>query len=271
MDNTNREASKYLIHYQLEDIFRGCTKIGLYTNGIVLFFILIVGEYPSILSSMDATFTLMTIIFFTFVFPAMRKGKIIAYYRYSYHEMIKTNLALMITIMGAVIRTPITYGLHCLSYVIFNDSSKIDYDISLLRLMFNPICNLIAIGLFLFYIYLLFYKDKFSTMEEYSIEVTRIFKLSKSHMSYEKCVDQFVMEKFKKKTNSSIALEKERQLNQPCIRVERIVKNEDIGIKNINIEEVKQTNQFSEKVIKNEPEIIVRRQARIMGGNVNEK
>lgn len=256
MKDTNKEVPKYLIHYQLEDIFRGCTKAGFYLNGIVLFVILIAGEYPSLLSSMDATFTLMTIIFFAFVFPAMRKGKIIAYYRYSYHEMIKTNLVLMITIMCAVIRTPITYGFHYLSYVIAGDSRKmVDYNISLLRLMLNPICNLIAIGLFLFYIYLLFYKDKFSTMEEFSIRVTEIFKSSKSHMSYEQCAKQFGMEKFQKKTALAIALENERQSCQPCVRVERAV------------EEMVQTKQFGEKIIKEEPETIVRRQARVIGGN----
>lgn len=199
---TNKLKPKYLLHYELKEIFSLGTKLGLFLNIILGIILVIMRDYPRALTSMDATFTFLTIVFLLFILPMILNGKIKAYYRYSYYLMpvVIFNIVVLPWIMSSVIRVPVTYGIHYLNHLWSdNPMDMVNYPRRLMNLLIYPKYNLIALTIFAFYIFMLFYQERFATVEEFSEGVLKIFIKRNRAQSYRKCVDEFNNDKLKQK------------------------------------------------------------------------
>lgn len=185
----------YLIHHQLLEMLAGggyMFKINIILFGV---FYLFMREYPLPLATLDVAFTVLAIGFHILLKPKLLKGEIQGYYRRSYRDMFMTPFLIHFFIKGGIQRFVIMalyYGLSL--YLVRDNPGEVgQYQGLILETVLNPTMWLMAIALFSFVLYQLLYKEKYTTIREFSNGVVEIF--TSYPYNEEGAVNEFVRRK----------------------------------------------------------------------------
>lgn len=167
----------YLIHHQLVEMLASggyMVKINLF---LFIGFYLFLREYPLPLATLDLAFTLLAVLFHFVLKPKLLKGEVQGYYRRGYRDVKVTAFLIHFFIKGGIQRfivMALYYGVSL--YLVRGDTREVErYQGYILETVLNPIMWLVAIAVFAFVLYQLLYKEKYTTIREFSNGVVEIF------------------------------------------------------------------------------------------------
>ncbi|ADO59458.1 hypothetical protein [Paenibacillus polymyxa] len=172
MSNVKLGEVPYLRHPELKLLFRK-EYIRFFLFLHVPFFIMVLfkREFPDFLATMDAMIIGLAIIHACVVKPLMKKGKIRAYYRKHYRtESRGSFLSVMYTALwfGALFRAVLLIINFLLQYVSF-EKSEIPSLMQSMKLNYMSVNGTVfGFLLFTFFMYILYYKDRYISIEEFS-------------------------------------------------------------------------------------------------------
>jgi hypothetical protein len=177
-----RKKMQYLMHLQLrEEYMKGFGVMTRINFVLILWFWLAMREYPAFLGTLDFSFTVLFALFYFFVKPKMLKGEIPAYYRRNYTDIKYVLWVMNFFVQGGIIRFSILvlyYGITF--YLVRNDVYEVEkYKEIVLNMLINPTISAVAFGMSIFFIYLLFYQEKYTTIRDYSNRVVEICRFSR--------------------------------------------------------------------------------------------
>ena len=190
-----QKKGEYLLHFQLFDYFLSSMPIVFSGTALWLMLVYIVnGGYPKAIATFDITLFCLGTLFFLYIKPRLLKGKVKGYYRRDYNDIRYILLGISFIVQGAMLRTPIFMGLYGLNWY-FADTvyRKAEYLRKMKSFLINPQMSLIALILFIFTIYLIFYSEKYVTIREFSNSVVKI--MQKTGLSEEEATRQFILDK----------------------------------------------------------------------------
>ncbi|WCK57667.1 hypothetical protein PP175_26900 (plasmid) [Aneurinibacillus sp. Ricciae_BoGa-3] len=194
--NINQNKLQYLMHPQLIQETANGFRMMLKGNFFILMgFYFLCNQYPKTIATLDFSFTVLSVLFFIFIKPRMMKGEIPAYYRRDYQSIKFLMFFMKVFILGGVMRFPILalfYGLNL--YLVRNDTVEWEhYKSTVYAIINNPSINALAVGAFALAIFILFYQQRYASIQEFSNGVVEIF--SRNVYSEEGAVKEFIRRK----------------------------------------------------------------------------
>lgn len=167
----------YLVHHQLLEMLAGGGYMVKINFILFIIFYLFMREYPLPLATLDLAFTVLAVAFHFVMKPKLLKGEIQGYYRRSYRDMKATSFLIHFFIKGGIQRfivMALYYGVSL--YLVRGDSSEVGRYVGyILETVLNPLMWLVAIAVFTFVLYQLLYKEKYTTIREFSNGVVEIY------------------------------------------------------------------------------------------------
>lgn len=186
------------MHPDIRAFFKTGWGLMLKLNGIFFFvFLILLDLYPMPLISFDAAIVVYSLCF-AFFFFAFQKGKITAYYRKSYTA--KDMFPLYFILHGAWVRT-----MFILAYWRINEAlalkqgRKDSFVLHASVHLFDPFMWGMALVVFLFVVYIIFYKDGWIRIDAFAKEVRE----QKKHVPYStKQTEWMVLQNFLQEESS---------------------------------------------------------------------
>jgi len=213
-DYAYQKKNQYLLHPQLIDYQRiGWKEIFSLHVWIFIIIALFIRLYPNSLVSFDLSMTILVLLFWFGIKPLMLKGLIPAYYRRDYNQNVLLWLCKLF-IHGSIIRTfimSIYYGLTL--YLTYGkDMREYAHYLRIVKeeIVLNHRPQIVALALFLFLVYVMFYHERYVSIKEFSYEVSRIAR--EKHKSIWDATREFVYRKdleFEKQVLDHVKYEKD--------------------------------------------------------------
>lgn len=185
----------YLVHHQLLEMLAGGGYMVKLNFVLLIVFYLFMREYPLSLATLDVAFTVLAIVFHFVMKPMLLKGEIRGYYRRSYRDMFLTPLLTHFFIKGGIQRFVVMalfYGISL--YLVRGDAREVEqYQGQILETVWNLDMWLVAFAVFAFVLYQFLYKEKYTTIREFSNRVVEIY--TSYPYNEEGAVNEFVRRK----------------------------------------------------------------------------
>jgi len=201
--NKYQKKGQFLLHPGLIEFRRSGWGFQIQFNSIAVLILGLMKIYPTALMSFDLTFALLVVGFWMIGRHFMLKGKLPfkTYYKRDYQNDNFLFFSKMI-LLGSIVRTTIVALYFALQlYVAKGDKYEIrEFHRDIWEVLFNPLPQAIAIGIFLFLFYYMFLKEKYISIEGFTIQVMQIVRDKK--FSINDAVRQFIYKR-------DLALEKE--------------------------------------------------------------
>lgn len=270
VDNSGQKyANKLhsLMQFQLVNFYKSGMKLMVNLNiFILLFAYLVMHDYPRILATMDATFVVLSGIFFYIIKPKMLSGKIKAYYRRDYNDIRLLIMGAVILIQGALIRFPIIFGMLIFSKYLSKSPYESERYLGMMKqMLINPNISIFAVIFALVVLYFVFYNERYTSIKGYSNGVTHL--VVNSGMHFDLASREYIRIKDKEYSNKFIRdFEVSNQSNSKKQEEHNSLEGNDLNNPDKCNEIVSEGTQKSNEVT------VIRRQSRgKKGESVNER
>lgn len=190
MKNRYNKSLRYMQHHKLENILvkHDIAKMYFISMGITILLGYFAVPYHHYLKSFDFALSVVFTIYLAVLRPNIYKGKIKAYYRRKYSSLIR-NIGRPYCLFAGISLGRLNMAAL---YVVLIDKKSINIT-SLMKDLYHPIITSMVIILSLLLLYSYFFYDRYTTIKDYSNEIT--YRRRELKMNREEAISDFIKSK----------------------------------------------------------------------------